>query len=172
VLKFPSKPVRYALTVLSVCMYAAVFPAYFRMSPQIRHSATAALLFAFPGTLTRYIFSIYLNPRIEALPLGTLSANLFGTGLLGMFHVLQNLQDPVSWSACSLLQGLGDGYCGCLTTISTFAAEMRGSRWTRAVWYGAISWGCGQIFLLLIIGSSMWAGGVSKTMTCSYVYLE
>jgi len=171
-LKFPSKPIRYTWTVLSVCMYAAVFPAYFRMSPRIRHSATAALLFAFPGALTRYLFSLYLNPRIEGLPLGTLSANLTGTALLGTFHVLQNLQSPVSWSACSLLQGLGDGYCGCLTTISTFAVEMRGLKWTRAACYGAISWGCGQIFLLLIMGSSMWAGGVAKTMTCNYVYLE
>lgn len=169
-LKFPSKPIRYTWSTLAVCMYAAVFPAYFHMSPRIRYEATAALLFAFPGALTRYILSIYLNQRIKALPLGTLTANSFGTALLGMFHVLQSLPNPVSPNACCVLQGLGDGYCGCLTTISTFAAEMWDLEWWKAVRYSIISWGTGQLLLLAIMGPSMWAGHVGKNITCSYMY--
>jgi hypothetical protein len=37
---------------------AQFFLAYFRVYPSIRHSATAASLFAFPGSLTRYTLSI------------------------------------------------------------------------------------------------------------------
>jgi protein CrcB len=170
--KFPSKPVRYTWSVLAVCMYAAVFPAYFQMSPRIRHSATAALLFAFPGALTRYVLSIYLNQRTKAMPLGTLSANLLGTALLGAFHVIQSLPNPVSSGACSIMQGLGDGYCGCLTTISTFAAELREMEWVKAVCYAIISWGVGQLLLLVILGPSMWAGHAGKSITCNFVYSE
>lgn len=151
-------------------MYAAVFPAYFSMPAQFRHKATAALLFAYPGALSRYLLSVHLNQRIRALPLGTLVANSVGTALLGTFHVLQRLSNPVSPNACSLLQGLGDGYCGCLTTVSTFAAELRDLKWWKSVRYGLISWGAGQLLLLVVIGPSMWAGHVGKTITCSFVY--
>lgn len=166
--KFPRKAVRYSWTVLAVCMYAAVFPAYFQTSERIRCAATAALLFAFPGALTRYLLGIWLNQRSRALPLGTLFANLFGTALLGGLHVLQGLPNAVSPNACCILQGLGDGYCACLTTVSTFAAEMRDLKWWKAVRYCIISWGAGQLLLVLIVGSSMWAGGVAKEATCSY----
>lgn len=170
--KFPSKSVRYTWSALAVCMYAAVFPAYFHMSPRFRHGATAALLFAFPGTLTRYVLSIYLNQRIKALPLGTLTANLLGTALLGTFQVIQSLPSPVSPGACSLLQGLGDGYCGCLTTVSTFAAELRDMEWVNAVCYAMLSWGVGQLLMLVIVGPAMWAGHAGKNITCNYVYSE
>lgn len=167
--KFPSKVARYTWSAIAVCMYAAVFPTYFKMSPRFRHEATAALLFAYPGTLSRYLLSVYLNPRIKALPMGTLTANLLGTALLGAFHVLQSLSDPVSPDACSLLQGLGDGYCGCLTTVSTFAAEMRDLKRWKSIRYGITSWGGGQLLLLVIVGTSMWAGHVGKGVTCSFV---
>ncbi len=169
IFNFPSKAARYTWSAIAVCMYAAVFPTYFKMSPRFRHEATAALLFAYPGALSRYLLSIYLNPRIKALPMGTLIANLLGTALLGTFHVLQCLPDPVSSDACALLQGLGDGYCGCLTTISTFAAELRDLKWWKSFRYGIISWGGGQLLLLVIIGTSMWAGHVGKTLSCSFV---
>ncbi|KAF9453089.1 CRCB-domain-containing protein [Macrolepiota fuliginosa MF-IS2] len=169
-LKSPSKPVRYAWNGIAVCMYAALLPAYFNMSHRFRHHATAALLFAYPGALTRYLISVYLNRRIKALPLGTLMANLFGTALLGIFVVLQSLSGPVSPYACAILQGLGDGYCGCLTTISTFAVELRELKWWKSVRYGIISWGGGQLLLLVIIGPSIWAGHAEKYITCGYVH--
>lgn len=165
---YPTKGLRYSWTALAVCMYAAVFPAYFRTSERIRCAATAALLFGFPGTLTRYLLAVWLNQRSRALPLGTLCANLFGTAVLGGLHSLQGLPDAVSPNACCILQGLGDGYCACLTTISTFAAELRDLKWWKAVRYCIISWGAGQLLLVVIVGSSMWAGGVAKEATCSY----
>lgn len=164
--KLLGRPWRYSLTVISVLLYAATLPAYFLMPARYRHQATAALLFSYPGTLTRYLLSTYLNPRTKALPLGTLAANTLGTALLGAFHVLQGKQDWVSPEACSLLQGLADGYCGCLTTVSTFAAEIMALSEKKRWRYLIISWVVGQLVLLVVLGSSYWAGNVSKQMAC------
>ncbi|EGO01949.1 hypothetical protein SERLA73DRAFT_120601 [Serpula lacrymans var. lacrymans S7.3] len=168
VLRPPGKIFRYTLTIISVLTYAATFPAYFRLSPNFRHQATAALLFSYPGTLTRYLLSIYLNPRSKTVPLGTFTANMFGTSLLGTFHVLQGIYPPLSPAACSILQGLGDGYCGCLTTVSTFAAEVSALQAWKAWFYVAISWVIAQLLLLVIMGSSFWAGHVREQVTCNF----
>ncbi|KAF9009009.1 CrcB-like protein-domain-containing protein [Cyathus striatus] len=157
-LKLPSKVLRYGLSVLSVLTYAAVFPAYFRLPAAYRHQATAAILFAYPGALTRYILSICLNKRLKAFPLGTFIANSLGTALLGAFHVLQSTPSPPSPNACSILQGLIDGYCGCLTTISTFAMEVWELRTWKSGRYALFSWMMGQGLLLVILGPSFWAG--------------
>ncbi|KAG1752724.1 CrcB-like protein-domain-containing protein [Suillus paluster] len=164
----PTKNVRYTLTILAILTYAAAFPAYFLLPHNFRHQTTAALLFSYPGTLTRYLLSLNLNPRLKTLPLGTYMANSLGTALLGFFHVLQGLPSAVSPNTCSLLQGLGDGYCGCLTTISTFAAEIIASEGWKAWTYTIISWITGQLLLLVIMGSSFWGGRVKEQMTCSF----
>ncbi|KAG6331858.1 hypothetical protein ID866_7225 [Astraeus odoratus] len=164
----PSKNFRYALSIISVLAYAATFPAYSRLPADFRHQATAALIFSYPGTLTRYLLSIYLNPRSKNIPLGTFSANAIGTALLGLFHVLQGLPSPVSPSACSLLQGLGDGYCGCLTTVSTFAAEIVTLRGWKSWFYVLVSWVAGQLLLLVIMGPSFWVGHVNERITCTF----
>ncbi|KAN0131423.1 CrcB-like domain containing protein [Lactarius tabidus] len=156
------------LNALSIMVYLATFPTYFTLSASFRHQATAALLFSFPGTFTRYVVSISLNPRSASLPVGTLVVNEVGTSLLGLFHILQGLPSPVSPNACSILQGLGDGYCGCLTTVSTFAAEMRGLTAGKRWLYGTISILAGQILLVVIYGSAIWAGNVSPRASCTF----
>ncbi|KAA1466323.1 hypothetical protein DENSPDRAFT_790869 [Dentipellis sp. KUC8613] len=164
----PRKIIRYSLTGLSILIYAATYPAYFRMSPSFRHQATAALLFSFPGTLTRYTLSILLNPRVKLMPFGTLTANTLGTGLLALFHVMQGLPNPVSPNACSVLQGLADGYCGCLTTVSTFTAEISALRLWKAWLYVGVSLVIGQLLMLVIMGPSFWAGNVREQGSCSF----
>lgn len=165
------QPARYVMLALSMAIYAATIPLYLRLPTSWRHQATAALLFSFPGTLTRYVLSTAFNPRFKSIPLGTLLSNLIGTALLGMFHVLQRLSvNPVSNEACSMLQGMMDGYCGCLTTISTFVVEVA----TLGVWkgglYALLSWICGQLILLVILVPSIWGSQdrVGVEMTCNY----
>lgn len=164
----PSREVRYATTTTSVLAYAATFPAYFCLPADFRHQATTALLFSYPGTLTRYLLSIYLNPRSKYFPLGTFAANSIGTALLGLFHVLQGLPSPVSPATCSLLQGLGDGYCGCLTTVSTFTAEVVALGGWKSWSYVVISWCTGQLLLLIVMGTSFWAGHVGERIICTF----
>lgn len=164
----PNRAIRYILTALAVCIYAAAYPAYFRLPASYRHQATAALLFSFPGTLTRYVLSIRLNPLSHTIPLGTFTANMLGTALLGVFTVLQGTHGPPSANACAVLRGLADGYCGCLTTISTFAAEVATLGGGKAWLYVTLSWVTAQLLLLVILGPSYWAGHVSAQSTCHY----
>jgi len=166
----PRRAFRYGLCTLGLFIYAATFPAYARLPTSYRSQATAALMFSFPGALTRYLLSIYINPMLKLLPLGTLLANIVGTGLLGMFHILQGVRTPFGSHACSLLQGLSDGYCGTLTTVSTFAVEVKGMKGSRRAWlYVLLSLVCSQLLLLVILVPSYTAGRVSKTNACKFV---
>ncbi|KAJ7276465.1 CrcB-like protein-domain-containing protein [Mycena haematopus] len=161
---------RDGVLALAVCTYAATIPAYFLLPRDYRHQATAALLFSFPGTLTRYVLSINLNSVVPSFPLGTYAANSFGTALLGTFHVLQStVHSPLSGASCTMLQALGDGYCGCLTTVSTFAAELATLKTAAHKYrYGLTTWATGQVILVCIFGALLWGGSIEKGQTCVF----
>jgi CrcB protein len=75
---------------------------------------------AFAGAVLRWGFGLLLNPLLPVLPLGTLAANLLG-GLvigaaLGLFNQFQSLPPEMRLFVTT-------GFCGGLTTFSTFSAE-------------------------------------------------
>lgn len=166
----PGKFIRRTVSFLAFCTYAATIPAYFFLPHQYRHQATAALLFSFPGTLTRYLLSTHLNAALPSFPLGTYAANSFGTAMLGTFHVLQSTANrPLSPASCTTLQGLGDGYCGCLTTISTFVAEIAVLKTAGHKYrYALTTWITGQGILVCIFGALLWGGDIVKNQTCVF----
>ena len=75
---------------------------------------------AFAGALLRWGFGIVFNPLLPALPLGTLAANLLGGfvigAALGVFDQFQSLAPEMRLFVTT-------GFCGGLTTFSTFSAE-------------------------------------------------
>jgi CrcB protein len=75
---------------------------------------------AFAGALLRWVFGILFNPLLPALPLGTLASNLLGGfvigAALGVFNQFQSLPPEVRLFVTT-------GFCGGLTTFSTFSAE-------------------------------------------------
>lgn len=165
----PRPAVRYVLSGVGILIYAATFPAYARLPPSYRSRAVASLLFSFPGTLSRYLLALYMNTITERIPLGTMTANVVGTGLLGVFHVLQNKHPNVPPHACSTLQGLIDGFCGALTTISTFAVELNAMEGSRYAWiYGGISVTISQLLLLVIILPAHTLSNVPFVRTCTF----
>ena len=168
-IRYPKPLARYTASLLAVLLYAATFITYFFLSASFRHKATAALMFSFPGALTRHLLQFKLNKLCKTLPVGTLTANLLGTALLAAFHTTQTLEHPVGPRACSLLEGLADGYCACLTTVSTFAVEIRDLGGWRAVRYGFLSWALGQVFIVLIYGTPLWSGHSREQVTCRFV---
>lgn len=67
---------------------------------------------------------------------------------------------------CQVLQGIQDGFCGCLTTVSTWALELKGLQRKPAYLYGGISVGLGITALVVIMGTLVWTHCVSKPI-CS-----
>jgi len=131
-----------------------------------RGRAVFALVFAPLGCLGRFYASILLNSKIASFPLGTFLANIFGTAILGMCYDLQHV--PLGGVVgCQVLQGIMDGFCGCLTTISTWVAELSSLRRSHAYRYGAASVVVALCFLIVIMGSLQWTRGFSE-MLCTH----
>ena len=123
-----------------------------------RSDALFALVFAPVGCLCRFYASLHLNGIIHWFPLGTFVVNIFGTAMEGMFYDLQHV--PLGGRVgCQVLQGLQDGFCGCLTTVSTWVAELKGLRMRHGYIYGATSVGFGVSLMVVILGSLQWTAG-------------
>lgn len=124
-----------------------------------RGPVTYSMIISPLGTLARYHLA-KLNTLTTStktgFPLGTFLANIIATALLSVFTLLQLLShDP---ELCGGLQGLKDGFCGCLSTISTFFVELRKIKpISRAVRYGLVSWISGQLLCVLLLGVYLWS---------------
>ena len=128
-----------------------------------RGKALFALVFAPLGCLLRFYASLRLNGKIKAFPLGTFAVNIFGSALQAMFIDLQRA--PVGGLVgCQVLQGLEDGFCGCLTTVSTWVSELKAMRIRHAYFYGGMSIGVGLSCMIVIIGSLMWTRGFAAPL--------
>jgi fluoride ion exporter CrcB/FEX len=135
-----------------------------------RGSATCALTFAPVGCLLRFYASLRLNGRIVTFPLGTFVVNIAGTAVLGMAWDLAHV--PLGGAVgCQVLQGLQDGFCGCLTTVSTWVAELATLRRMNAYVYGLMSVGVGLGLLVAIMGGLKWGGeGGFATLMCVHSF--
>lgn len=159
----PATPIaRWLFTSLSIVIYVLTIPLFVRLDPSWRSLATAALLFSFPGTLSRYILSTQLNPRIKLFPVGTLIANEVATAILVACHIIQRTPNSPSPVACSILQGFIDGFCGCLSTVSSFIAEVRLLKGRKAWFYVVASLGIGQVLCLVLLGPVWWSGRIQE----------
>ena len=93
----------------------------------------AVALGAVLGAWMRWALSYWLNPRLEHLPLGTLTSNLIGGYLIGLAIAAfaAHPSVPPCWRLVIVT-----GFLGGLTTFSTFSAEsvelMQGAQWASA----------------------------------------
>ena len=155
------------------CWLGAVFLAIW---PPDRSSSTEtwrgevlfALVFAPLGCLLRFYASIRLNALVPAFPLGTFAVNMFGTAVEGMCYDLQHAGLGASrlvgggLVGCQVLQGVMDGFCGTLTTVSTWVAEINALK-RKHGWFYAFASVVGALGLLLIImGSVKWTIGYQE----------
>ena len=131
-----------------------------------RSQALFALVFAPLGCLLRFYASLHLNGKIKSFPLGTFAVNMFGTMMEAIFLDLQRV--PVGGMVgCQVLQGMSDGFCGCLTTVSTWVAELKGLKLRHAYVYGFMSVGVGLSLMVIITGSLQWTIGFSSVRCMS-----
>jgi CrcB protein len=151
------------------CWLGAVFMCIW---PPDRHSsfgetwrgqALFACVFAPLGCLTRFYISLYLNPLSVSFPLGTFAVNIFGTAVEGMAFDLQHVRFASTIGGgilgCQALQGIMDGFCGCLTTVSTWVLELNGLKRAHGYFYGLASVVSGLSLLVLIMGTVRWTVG-------------
>ena len=128
-----------------------------------------AVVFAPVGCLTRFHASLRLNGLLVKFPVGTFVVNIAGTMVLGMCWDLQRapLGDGIPGGGlvgCQVLQGVQDGFCGCLTTVSTWVVELQGLRRKHAYFYGFMSVGIGLSSLVVIMGPLLWKTGISEPL--------
>jgi CrcB protein len=84
---------------------------------------TAVLIFlgGALGAPTRYLIDRHLQQRYETVfPVGTLTVNIIGSLILGVLLGLSTTAGPAPEATLLLL---GPGFCGALTTFSTFGFE-------------------------------------------------
>lgn len=160
-----------------------------------RGQALFALIFAPLGTLLRFYVSLRMNSLIAWFPLGTFAVNMFGTAIEGMCYDLQHVGigsnshlRPLlqhiggGRTACQILQGVMDGFCGCLTTVSTWVGEIYGlssllqkdddddddgkkkRNLKFAYLYGGASIAGGLGLMVVIMGSVRWSVGFEEAV--------
>ncbi|KAJ9613476.1 hypothetical protein H2200_003418 [Cladophialophora chaetospira] len=169
----PTLPFRFCRQVLDPtafvlgfgCWLGAVFLAIWPPGNDIkwRFRAVMPLVFAPPGCLLRFYASKHMNAIVPSFPLGTFAANIFGTAVLGMAFDLQHARGigGSGSNACAVLQGVMEGFCGCLTTVSTWVAEINGLRRRHGWIYGSASVGIALALMIVIMGSMGWTVGFS-----------
>lgn len=107
------------------------------------------------GAVLRWVLGMKLNSLFPALPPGTLVANLIGGYIIGLaiafFTQMPNLSPE--WRLLIVT-----GFCGGLTTFSTFSAEVVNLlQQGRLVWaMGAIGIHVAGSLLMTLLGLATW----------------
>ncbi|PSH41007.1 fluoride ion transporter CrcB [Yersinia pseudotuberculosis] len=101
------------------------------------------------GSMARWLVSLKLNSASAHFPVGTLIVNLVGAFIIGLTLALFSRMthiDPV-WKLL-----ITTGFCGGLTTFSTFSVEV-----VYLIQEGKLTWAAGTILLNV-------AGSLAMTM--------
>jgi fluoride exporter len=128
-------------------------------------SIVAISLGASLGAVLRWCLGLALNSYFPAIPPGTLAANLIGGYIIGVAVALFGSLSGLSpeWRLFVIT-----GFCGGLTTFSTFSSEL-----VALVQQGRLLWACGAAALHLAgsvlmtiagIGTVAWAREVGTSV--------
>eukprot|EP01135_Chromosphaera_perkinsii_P003561 Nk52_evm19s248 gene=Nk52_evmTU19s248 len=112
-------------------------------------------VFALAGANLRYQLS-FLNKLHRKFFFGTFAANILGCALLGLFTVLQK-DLSLTTLQNNVFIGLETGFCGCLTTISTFIVEVELLSVKSSNRYAWVSIIVAQLFFIVTLGTYTWA---------------
>ncbi|KAK3703920.1 hypothetical protein LTR37_014138 [Vermiconidia calcicola] len=147
------------------CWLGAVFLAIWPPADVWRGQVLFSLVFAPVGCFLRFFISMKLNGIIPSFPLGTFAVNMLGTAIEGMCFDIQHIRVGVMGRigggvvGCQVLQGVLDGFCGCLTTVSTWVAEINTLKRKHGWRYAFGSVLGGLCLMIVIMGSVRWSVG-------------
>lgn len=132
-----------------------------------RSRATFAISFGSPGTILRYYLARNLNASRPTFPLGTFVANLLAV-LIFVISVILQRSPGRSPLGCAALQGIQDGFCGSLSTVSTFVVELRALKKRESYRYFFVSWISAQTIAAIVLGSYIWSRDGEEVAMCSF----
>jgi len=116
------------------------------------------------GALIRYLLSTK-NSKFPNFPVGTYAANIAGTLCLAIFSIFKYSSSYHDF-LCHFLMAVGDGFCGCLTTISTFVNELNSLNPKNLYIYCVTSVLSALLVIMLTFGIYGWAADISYGMDC------
>ncbi|KAI9229687.1 MAG: CrcB-like protein-domain-containing protein [Piptocephalis tieghemiana] len=141
------------LLVISICVVS-------------HRSYTMAACLATPGTLIRWYLSRW-NRILSHFPVGTFTVNVFGAWIYGGVWLAARSRHPwTSPNLCIFLQALLDGFCGCLTTVSTLISEVHLLTGCQATRYLGASIISSQVFLASVVGTLHWSHALPSDGGC------
>lgn len=108
------------------------------------------------GCLLRWLLAIFLNRYFPAIPPGTLAANLIGCYIIGIAIAFFTAY-PALAPEWRLL--LTTGFCGGLTTFSTFSAEI-----VILLQSGRVTWALGAVAAHLLGSLLMTFAGIATVV--------
>lgn len=135
----------------------------FDYSPTSRYYSISMLLGPF-GSISRFVLSLIYNKDPLNFPMGTFLANIFATGLLAILSTINS--SSLSSMSCIWIASITAGFCGSLSTISTFIVELHVMETDKALFYATWSITIGSLVGLIFHGIPIWVG--REQTVCSY----
>lgn len=132
---------------------------------------TLPVLFGIPGSFLRYYLSKWFNNRksLSMFPVGTFIANISATLILSILIMVQRGQKNGQTheriinnkNTCHIVQALGSGFCGSLSTVSTFINEAHQKDISYILRYYFITIFCAYCLCVITLGSYSWTRGLT-----------
>ena len=118
--------------IVSVCIYTD------------RYHILFSMLFGCAGTYIRWLLGKLDNitGRLRWFPLGTFMANVIGSVILAGISIVEvyvQLNIGVSNIVIDIITGIATGFCGSLTTVSTFVHQLHSLSFKLALFYAIVS---------------------------------
>lgn len=149
-----------AAILSALLSYLAALLLYFLAPRTWRYRVTFSLLLAPPGAMLRYLLSRLNTLPSVKFPIGTFIANMVATLIIAGVYAAQR-RPSVDTLRCDGLHALQEGFCGCLSTVSTFAVEittMKSMKWRWIyLWTSVV---LGHVFVLAVLGGVKWGEGI------------
>ncbi|SMN19441.1 similar to Saccharomyces cerevisiae YOR390W Putative protein of unknown function [Maudiozyma saulgeensis] len=126
-------------------------------------------LFGIFGAYCRLYISKWMNPINKDFPYGTFVCNVFATLILsiltivvrGKLHEGNPLPIVHTKNACNVITALMSGFCGSLSTFSTFANEAYKLPLPRTIIYYSASIVLAYALVVITLGSYAWTRGLT-----------
>ncbi|OWZ51272.1 hypothetical protein J010_05425 [Cryptococcus neoformans] len=167
----PHTPILDILTILTAFLaYLIALLLYFLAPRSWRHDVVFPLLMSPPGAILRFSLSNIniRHPFINRFPLGTFISNIVATLLIAGTFAAQRRPNVVNAGnvRCNALYAIQQGFCGCLSTVSTFVVESRAIEGWRWKWlYVGTSVILGHVLVLAVVGGTGWSEGYVDVCT-------